>query len=64
MSHTADGPHPLTPADLPDADDWWHGCLDRYLPLQSSAAGLTAHHSTVHTSTGDPRRQITIRLEL
>ncbi|MFI8194690.1 hypothetical protein ACIF8T_39335 [Streptomyces sp. NPDC085946] len=55
-------PHlpPLTPADLPEGDDWWHGCPDCHLPIQGGTAGLAAHRATVHTRSGDPRRQITI----
>ncbi|MER5717399.1 hypothetical protein [Streptomyces sp. NPDC002132] len=62
MSHAADGlhPHPLTPADLPAGDEWWHGC---HLPFQGGAAGLTEHRRTVHTSVGDHRRPITVHLE-
>ncbi|MFE4177160.1 hypothetical protein ACFRR7_34855 [Streptomyces sp. NPDC056909] len=64
MSHSADGPHPhpLTPADLATGDHWFHGCPDCHLPIQGGAAGLAAHRSTVHTSAGDPRTEITIRL--
>ncbi|PWJ02897.1 hypothetical protein DKG34_36100 [Streptomyces sp. NWU49] len=66
MSRAADGPHPhpLTPADLPDGDDRWHGCPDCHLPIQGGTAGLAAHRSTVHTRSGDTRRKITIHLEL
>lgn len=56
-------PYPLTPADLPAGDDWWHGCPDRPLPIQGAAAGLAAHRRTVHTHAGDPRRPITIQLD-
>jgi hypothetical protein len=56
-------PHPLTPADLPTGDDWWHGCPDCPLPIQGGAAGLAAHRRTVHTSAGDPRHPITIQLD-
>ncbi|MEV6049214.1 hypothetical protein [Streptomyces xanthochromogenes] len=64
MSRAADGPHPhpLTPAELPDSDDWFHGCPDCHLPIQGGSAGLAAHRRTVHTRAGDPRRQITIQL--
>ncbi|MER6564115.1 hypothetical protein ABT300_41630 [Streptomyces sp. NPDC001027] len=63
MSRAAQGPHPLTPAELPAGDEWWHGCRDCHLPIQGGAAGLAAHRSTVHTSAGDPRHPITIHLE-
>lgn len=65
MSRAADGPHPhpLTPADLPDGDDWFHSCPDCHLPIQGGAAGLAAHRRTVHTAAGDLRRPITIHLE-
>ncbi|MGW4951525.1 hypothetical protein [Streptomyces parvulus] len=56
-------PHPLTPADLPAGDDWWHGCPDCPLPIQGGAASLAAHRHTVHTHAGDPRRPITIQLD-
>ncbi|MFH9425489.1 hypothetical protein [Streptomyces sp. NPDC017529] len=64
MSRAADGPHPhpLTPAELPDGDDWCHGCPDCHLPIQGGGAGLIAHRRTVHTSAGDPRQRITIDL--
>ncbi|WP_309053582.1 hypothetical protein [Streptomyces sp.] len=66
MSRAADGPHPhpLTPAELPAGDEWWHGCRDCHLPIQGGAAGLAAHRRTVRTSAGDPRRPITIHLDL
>ncbi|MEV0696282.1 hypothetical protein [Streptomyces sp. NPDC050388] len=65
MSRAADGPHPhpLTPADLPAGDDWWHGCPQCHLPIQGGAAGLAAHRRTAHSNFGDPRRPITIHLE-
>lgn len=64
MSRAADEPHPhpLTPAALPAGDKWWHGCPDCHLPIQGGCAGLAAHRRTVHTSAGDPRRQINIQL--
>ncbi|MER5696068.1 hypothetical protein ACWDBO_30090 [Streptomyces mirabilis] len=58
-----DHPHPLTPSELPDADEWWHGCPSCHLPIQGGSAGLTAHRRTVHTHRGDPRTLITIELE-
>ncbi|MEF3117599.1 hypothetical protein [Streptomyces chrestomyceticus] len=64
MSRAADAPHPLTPAELPDEDDWSHGCPDCHLPVQGGGAGLAAHRRTVHTSAGDPRHRITIDLPL
>ncbi|MGW4985339.1 hypothetical protein [Streptomyces mirabilis] len=65
MSRVAPGPHPhpLTPAELPAGDDWFRGCPDCHLPIQGGAAGLAAHRRTVHTSAGDPRTPITIRLD-
>lgn len=65
MSRAADGPHPhpLTPAGLPTGDEWWRGCPECHLPIQSGGAGLAAHHRIVHTNAGDPRRPITIDLE-
>ncbi|MFE3770861.1 hypothetical protein [Streptomyces sp. NPDC059122] len=64
MSRPADGPHPypLTPAELPAGDEWWHGCPACHLPIQGGSAGLAVHRSTVHTSAGDPRTPINIRL--
>ncbi|MGW0669770.1 hypothetical protein [Streptomyces sp. NPDC002746] len=64
MSRAAGGPHPhpLTPAELPAGDEWAHGCPDCHLPIQGGSAALAAHRRTVHTSAGDPRRQITIQL--
>ncbi|MEU7151204.1 hypothetical protein AB0B15_24735 [Streptomyces sp. NPDC045456] len=62
MSRAANGPHPLTPAELPDGDYWCHGCPDCHLPIQGGSAGLAAHRRTVHTSVGDPRTPITIHL--
>lgn len=56
-------PHPLTPAQLPDGEDWWHGCPDCHLPIQGGPTGLTAHRRTVHTHRGDPRIPITIHLD-
>ncbi|MET9810811.1 hypothetical protein [Streptomyces halstedii] len=38
------------------------GCPDCHLPIQGGTAGLAAHRRTVHTSAGDPRRQINIQL--
>lgn len=55
-------PHPLTPADLPAGDQWWHGCPSCHLPIQGGMAGLAAHRRTVHTRAGDPRIPITIQL--
>ncbi|MFC9640842.1 hypothetical protein ACFTZF_20110 [Streptomyces mirabilis] len=65
MSRAAPGPHPhpLTPAELPDGDDWFHDCPDCHLRVQGGGAGLAAHRRTVHTSAGDPRTPITIRLD-
>ncbi|MGW2464484.1 hypothetical protein ACWC2M_36725 [Streptomyces sp. NPDC001761] len=65
MSRAADGPRlrPLTPAELPAGDEWWHSCPECYLPIQGGAAGLAVHRRTVHTSAGDPRRPITIHLD-
>nr|WP_168723224.1 hypothetical protein [Streptomyces sp. SAT1]ANO42815.1 hypothetical protein A8713_036860 [Streptomyces sp. SAT1] len=68
MSRAADGPHPhpLTPAELPDGDDWFHGCPDCHLPVQGGGAGLAAHRHTVHNPRrdyGDRRIPITIRLD-
>jgi hypothetical protein len=65
VSRAAPGPHPhpLTPAELPAGDDWFRGWPDCHLPIQGGAAGLAAHRRTVHTSTGDPRTPITIRLD-
>ncbi|MEU2608885.1 hypothetical protein [Streptomyces albus] len=65
MSRAAAGPHPhpLTPADLPDSDRWWHGCPDCHLAIQGGSAGLAAHRRTVHTRTDDPRTPINIRLD-
>ncbi|MGC5400797.1 hypothetical protein ACPXCP_34275 [Streptomyces sp. DT20] len=66
VSRAAGGahPHPLTPAELPDGDDWFRGCPDCHLPIQGGGAGLTAHRRTVHTTAGYPRIPITIRLDL
>ncbi|MFI9248053.1 hypothetical protein ACIGXF_37080 [Streptomyces sp. NPDC053086] len=66
MSRAADGPHPhpLTLAELPDGDAWFRGCPDCHLPIQGGDAGLAAHRRTVHTHAGDPRRPITIHLDL
>ncbi|WP_235487421.1 hypothetical protein [Streptomyces roseoverticillatus] len=33
------------------------------LPIQDGGVGLAAHRRTVHTSAGDPRMPITIRLD-
>lgn len=68
MSRTADvpHPHPLTPAELPTGDEWWHGCPDCHLPIQGGGAGLAAHRRTVHNprrDSGDRRIPITIRLD-
>ncbi|MFF8747212.1 MULTISPECIES: hypothetical protein [Streptomyces] len=68
MSRAADGPHPhpLTPADLPDGDDWFSGCPDCHLPIQGGGAGLAAHRRTVHDphrDYGDRRTPITIRID-
>jgi hypothetical protein len=68
MSRTAPGPHPhpLTPAGLPDGDEWWRGCPDCHLPIQGGAAGLAAHRGTVHNPRrdyGDRRTPITIQLD-
>ncbi|MFF1546561.1 hypothetical protein [Streptomyces sp. NPDC058291] len=52
------------PAELPDGDDWFRGCPDCHLPHQGGGAGLAAHLRTVHTHAGDPRRPITIHLDL
>ncbi|MEU8480356.1 hypothetical protein [Streptomyces hygroscopicus] len=64
MSRAAPGPppYPLTPAELPAGDQWWHGCPHCHLPIQGGAVGLAAHRRTVHTSAGDPRTPINIRL--
>ncbi|MER7029290.1 hypothetical protein [Streptomyces ramulosus] len=64
MSRAADGPHPhpLTPADLPDGDQWAHGCPECHLPIQGGSAGLAAHRRTVHNPADDPRTPINIRL--
>ncbi|MCZ0204711.1 hypothetical protein OZK63_04695 [Streptomyces sp. UMAF16] len=66
MSRAAPGPHPhpLTPADLPDGDEWWRGCPDCHLPIQGGVVGLAAHRRTVHHGRDDPRRRITIHLDL
>ncbi|MFI6359530.1 hypothetical protein ACIBJF_44730 [Streptomyces sp. NPDC050743] len=53
MTRAAPGPHPLTPAALPDGADWWHGCPHCHLPIQGRVAGLAAHRSTVHSRSGD-----------
>ncbi|WP_329449296.1 hypothetical protein OG906_42715 (plasmid) [Streptomyces sp. NBC_01426] len=66
MSRAADGPHPITPADLPPCDDWSLGCPECHLPIQGGGAGLTAHRRTVHNPRrdyGDRRTPITIRLD-
>ncbi|MFF0386855.1 hypothetical protein [Streptomyces sp. NPDC004286] len=68
MSSTADGPHPhpLTQDELPDGDDWFHGCPDCHLPIQGGGAGLAEHRRTVHNPRrdyGDRRIPITIRLD-
>ncbi|MFF5393246.1 hypothetical protein ACFY5H_33890 [Streptomyces sp. NPDC013012] len=68
MSRAADGPHPhpLTPADLPDGDEWWHGCAECCIPVRGGAAGLAAHRRTVHDlrrDYGDHRIPITVRLD-
>ncbi|MFI8516004.1 hypothetical protein ACIGHB_33280 [Streptomyces sp. NPDC085460] len=68
MSRAADGPHPhpLTPADLLDGDEWWHGCAECRIPVQGGAAGLAAHCRTVHDPRrdyGDRRIPITVRLD-
>lgn len=55
-------PHPLTPVELPDGDRWSHGCPYCQLSIQGGSLGLAAHHSTVHTSAGDPRTVIHIQL--
>ncbi|MFE9445667.1 hypothetical protein ACFYO2_43600 [Streptomyces sp. NPDC006602] len=55
--------HPFAQADLLAGDEWWRGCPDCHLPIQGGGAGLAAHRSTVHTSAGDPRRQITSHLD-
>ncbi|MDH2392978.1 hypothetical protein QCN29_30220 [Streptomyces sp. HNM0663] len=47
MSRATDGPHPLTPADLPAGDEWAHGCPTCHLPIQGGTAGLAAHRRTV-----------------
>ncbi|GGN65420.1 hypothetical protein GCM10012285_68170 [Streptomyces kronopolitis] len=59
-------PHPLTPAELPDGDDWFHGCPNCHLPIQGGSAGLAAHRRTVHNprrDCGDRRIPTTIRLD-
>lgn len=68
MSRAADGPHPhpLTPAELPARDEWWHSCGECRIPVQGGAAGLAAHRRTVHDPRrdyGDHRRPITIQLD-
>ncbi|MFF8618130.1 hypothetical protein [Streptomyces sp. NPDC015350] len=65
MSRAADRPHPhpLTPAALPARDQWARGCPECHIRIQGGAAGLAAHRRTVHTSAGDPRIPITIRLD-
>ncbi|MBO8189229.1 hypothetical protein JW592_27785 [Streptomyces sp. DW4-2] len=68
MSRADDGPHPhpLTPTELPDGDDWFHGCPDCHLPIQGGSAGLAAHRRTVHNPRrdyGDRRIPITIQLD-
>ncbi|MFE6818591.1 hypothetical protein [Streptomyces sp. NPDC057675] len=68
MSRAADGPHPhpLTPADLPAGDEWWHGCAECRIPVQGGAAGLAAHCRTVHAPRrdyGDRRIPITVRID-
>ncbi|MEU2587952.1 hypothetical protein ABZ612_34730 [Streptomyces avermitilis] len=41
-----------------------HGCQDCHLPILGGPAGLAAPRRTVHTHAGDPRRPITIHLDL
>ncbi|WP_424893276.1 hypothetical protein [Streptomyces sp. XH2] len=56
-------PHPLTPADLPAGDQWWHSCPDCHLPIQGGSTGLAAHRRTAHHHRDDPRPPITIQLD-